>query len=112
MEIFIVRHAHAVDATEDPARHVGERIPDGRLAAIGLRRAFDLEGGRRDAEGEIAGETVCEGFGIGHIGLPVSSARRFQSGPIVGTFAATLQYCREAECQLPNSTHPPPRKAS
>ncbi len=56
----------AIVTPKDMARHIAEGIPDGGLAAIRLGGTFDLERGSCDAKQEIAGETGCERFGIGH----------------------------------------------
>lgn len=55
--IIMIAGNIAIVTLEDMARHIAEGVPDGGLAAIRLRGAFDLERGGRDAEQEIAGET-------------------------------------------------------
>ena len=58
--IVMVAGDIAIVPVVDTARHVGEGIPDRGLATIGLRSAFDLEGGGGDAEDEIARKAGCE----------------------------------------------------
>ena len=64
--VIVIAGDIAVVTAMDPARHVRERVPDRGLAAIGLRRALDLEGGGRHAEDEIAGKAGGKRFGVGH----------------------------------------------
>ncbi|MCY1305185.1 hypothetical protein D9M70_549770 [compost metagenome] len=57
----------AIVPPEDTARHVGKRVPDRRLPAIGLGGTFDLEGGGRHPEYEVAREALGQDLGIGHL---------------------------------------------
>lgn len=67
--VIVIAGDIAVVTLIDPARHVGEGIPYGRLAAVGLGRTLDLEGGSCNAEDEIAGETRGKDFWIDHENL-------------------------------------------
>ncbi|WFM71059.1 hypothetical protein [Halomonas sp. CKK8] len=54
--IVVVAGRHAAVTILDPPLGGAEVVPDGRQAAIGLGCSLDLEGRRRDAEGEVRGE--------------------------------------------------------
>ncbi|MNW54261.1 hypothetical protein D3C74_318550 [compost metagenome] len=75
--VVVVARDLAVVATQDGARDPAERVPDGVLAAVGVRGPLDLERGRGGAPEESLGERDAprgaQGAGRDDLGHPLTA---------------------------------------